>query len=424
MKLNSVELLGELEWRGLLFQSTDADALRKELEHPVSFYCGFDPTAASLHHGNLVQIILLRHLQNAGHKPFCVVGGATGLIGDPRMSGERNMNDEETVREWGKKVGSQLTKYLKIDGENAVQLLNNYDWTSKLTAIDFLRSVGKNFRVGSMIAKDTVKTRLEGEGLSYTEFSYQVLQGYDFYILNRDYGVKLQTGGQDQWGNLTSGLDLIHKMTGESVHVMTTPLVTKADGSKFGKSEGGAIWLDPEMMSPYEFYQFWLNVQDSEVVKLLKVFTFLGRDEIERLEAEVESNPGRREAQSVLAAEVTRFVHGDTALNEAVSASKALFGLSDLTELSAKVLGTALSGVEVFEFEGETQLGQLFVQTKLCASFSDFVRTVKAGGVYVNNEKVLDAKSNVDQKMLLNGGFLVLRKGKKSIAGAKMKGSE
>lgn len=420
MKVNS-DIFDELKWRGLVFQTTDEAALKEAFSSgSVKFYCGFDPTAPSLHHGNLVQLILMKHLQNAGHQPFCIIGGATGLIGDPRQSGERTLNDREVVESWGAKLTEQFKRFLRFEGENSAQILNNYTWTSSLSAIDFLRDVGKNFRVGTMLAKDTVKTRLDGEGLSFTEFSYQVLQGYDYFVLNRDFGITLQTGGQDQWGNLTSGLDLIHRLTDSPVHVLTTPLITKADGTKFGKSEGGAIWISEEMMSAYEFYQFWLNVEDAEVVKLLKVFTFLTRAEIEALEREVQENPGARAAQRRLAEEVTKLVHGEDALSQAIAASGALFGRGSLQELDAKTLNAAISGVKVVSAEPGARLVDQFLELGLASSFSDYRKTLSAKGYYINNQTVQELEQTIGDDDVLAGGVVVLRKGKKTVAAVKI----
>ena len=300
-------ILDELAWRGLVAQSTDEQALREALSAgPVTVYCGFDPTAPSLHHGHLVQLVLLRHLQLAGHRVLALVGGATGMIGDPRMSGERVLNTKETVAGWVDRLQAQISRFLDFEGDNPATMVNNLDWTAGLSAIDFLRDVGKHYRLGTMLAKDTVARRLASEeGISFTEFSYQILQGLDFVELYRRYGCTLQTGGNDQWGNLLSGVELGRKSEQATLHALTTPLITKADGTKFGKSEGGAVWLAPDMMTPYAFYQFWLNTDDADVVGYLKTFTFLGRDEIAALEEAVRDRPAAREAQRALAADVT-----------------------------------------------------------------------------------------------------------------------
>ena len=331
-------LLEELEWRGLISQSTDRDRLAEALNgEPITYYCGFDPTAASLHIGNLVQLINMRHLQLAGHHPIALVGGATGLIGDPRQSGERTLNPKDVVAGWADRLKNQIGGILDTEGANAVRFVSNYDWTASMTVIDFLRDVGKNFRLGTMLAKDTVARRLNSEeGISFTEFSYQVLQGNDFLHLFDEYHCTLELGGSDQWGNLTSGLDLIHKVRGVDVNVFTSPIITDASGKKFGKSEGNAVWLDATMLSPYKFYQFWINRPDVEMESLLKAFTFLPKAEIERLVEESKTNPGKREAQKTLAWEVTSFVHGEAATQAAIDASGALFGrggnLEDIDE--------------------------------------------------------------------------------------------
>ncbi len=334
----------ELTWRGLVHVSTDAAALKELLAGPpIVYYCGFDPTAPSLHLGNLVQILVLRRLQLAGHRPLGLVGGSTGLIGDPRPSAERTLNDRETVGEWVGRLRGQIERFLSFEGDNAARMVNNLDWTEPLSAIDFLREVGKHFRVGTMLKKDAVAARLNSEaGISYTEFSYQLLQGMDFLELYRQYGCVLQTGGSDQWGNLTSGTDLIHRTEGVSVHAIGTPLITNSDGTKFGKSEGNAIWLDASFTSPYKIYQFWLNADDADVIDRLKVFTFLHRDEIERLERAVAEEPFRREAQRRLAYEVTALIHGVEATEAVIAASEALFGQGDLAAQDRGALESAL----------------------------------------------------------------------------------
>ena len=306
------DILDELQWRGLIAQHTDIDALRTALaDGELTFYCGFDPTAPSLHHGHLVAVKVMRHLQMAGHHPLALVGGATGLIGDPRTKGERTLNTKEVVADWAAGLRAQLERLLEFEGENPARIVNNLDWTGELSAIDFLRDIGKHFRMGTMLSKDIVARRLASEeGISFTEFSYQILQAHDYLELYRRFGCTLEIGGNDQWGNLVGGMDLIHKVEGKTVHVMTNPLITKADGTKFGKTEGGAVWLNPEMLSPYAFYQFWLQTDDVDVVRFLKVFTFLDREEIERLEIATAQNPKAREAQKVLAREVTTWVHG------------------------------------------------------------------------------------------------------------------
>lgn len=411
------DLLDELKWRGLVSISTDEDELRKTLNSgPITYYCGFDPTAPSLHLGNLVQLLMLRRIQLAGHKPLALIGGSTGLIGDPRPTSERTLNTKETVAEWVEKLGRQASRFLSFEGDNAARLVNNLDWTSKLSAIDFLRDVGKHFRVGKMLAKDAVSARLNSEhGISYTEFSYQILQGYDFLELYRQYDCVLQTGGSDQWGNLTSGTDLIHKVEGKSAHAMATPLITNKDGKKFGKSEGNAIWLDEEFTSPYAFYQFWLNVDDADVIDRLKVFTFLTKAEIEELADQTESAPHLRAAQKRLAYEVTALVHSVEATEAAIAASAALFGQGDLAELDASTLAAAIAELPSTQAAPAAPITQLLVETGLVASISAGRRAIAEGGVYLNNVKVSDENATLGE--LLHHKYSILRRGKKTLAG-------
>lgn len=421
-------LFEELNWRGLIAQSTDRDQLAQALDgKPITYYCGFDPTAPSLHVGNLVPLVIMRHLQAAGHHPIALVGGATGLIGDPRQSGERTLNPKEVVAGWSERLKSQISGILEVDGSNPVRFVSNYDWTASMSVIDFLRDVGKNFRIGTMLSKDIVARRLESqEGISFTEFSYQVLQGNDFLHLFDEYGCTLELGGSDQWGNLTSGLDLIHKVRETNVNVFTSPIISDSQGKKFGKSEGNAVWLDPEMLSPYKFYQFWLNQPDVEVAKLLKVFTFLPKEEIARLEACIATNPGAREAQRTLAWEVTSLVHGDEATQQAIDASSALFGRGgDLQAIDSRTLEAALDGLK-------TEIGDdgsaSFARAKpgervseagaaagLFKSISEARKTIASGGVYVNNARVSDAEQTLGDQDFLHGRFALIRRGKKAL---------
>ncbi len=414
-------LWDELEWRGLVHVSTDADELKALFEgDPITYYCGFDPTAPSLHLGNLVQLLLLRRLQLKGHKPLGLVGGSTGLVGDPKPTAERTLNDRETVAEWVGYLEGQIGKFLDFSGANPARLVNNLDWTAPMSAIDFLREIGKHFRVGTMLKKDAVSARLNSEaGISYTEFSYQVLQALDFLELYRQYGCILQTGGSDQWGNLTSGTDLIHKVEGVSAHAIGTPLITNSDGTKFGKSEGNAIWLDPTLTSPYAMYQFWLNTLDADVVDRLKVFTFLTRAEIEELAAQVESEPFKREAQRKLAWEVTALVHGDAAADAVVAASAALFGNGDLFALDADTVLAAVGELPTADVTPDTLVTQALVDTGLCASVSDARRAIAQGGVAINNEAVT-AETDVVGTRTLSGGVSVLRRGKKTLSALKV----
>lgn len=408
----------EILWRGLVHVSTDEIELKALLAGPpITYYCGFDPTAASLHLGNLVQLLLMRRLQLAGHKPLGLVGGSTGLIGDPRPTAERILNSPEIVQEWVGYLQGQVAKFLSFDGENAAQLVNNLDWTSPLSAIDFLRDVGQHFRVGTMLKKEAVSARLNSEaGISYTEFSYQILQGLDFRELYRSYGCVLQTGGSDQWGNLTSGTDLIRKSEGASAHAIGTPLITNSDGTKFGKSEGNAVWLDSALTSPYAFYQFWLNTDDADVIQRLKIFTFLSRSEIERLADAVASEPFRREAQRTLATEVTTLVHGAAATQAAIAAASALFGQGELADLDPATLEAALRELPNTTTMPTTLVVQALVDTGLATSMGESRRALEQGGVYLNNEKVTDAALTLASSTL-SGGMAVLRRGKKTLAG-------
>ena len=410
-------ILDDLAWRGLISQTTGDDELRAAIDAgPITLYCGFDPTAPSLHIGNLVQILTQRRFQDAGHYPLLLVGGATGLIGDPKMAGERTLNPVEVVHEWVERIRAQIEPFMSFDGANAARMVNNYDWTKDLSAIELLRDVGRYYRLGTMIAKDTVARRLNSpEGISYTEFSYQVLQGMDFLELYRRYGCTLQTGGSDQWGNLTSGTELTRKAEGVSVHALATPLITKADGTKFGKTESGTVWLDPELTSPYAFYQFWLNQADADVVGYLKVFTFLGRDQIERLAQAVADAPYKREAQRTLAWEVTALVHGADAAQGAVDASSALFGRGELASLdTATLAGCAkeLGGTEISP--GESVVDAM-VASGVVESRSAARRAIDEGGAYVNNTKVPDAEATLASTDALAGGWIVLRRGKKTV---------
>ena len=408
----------DLIWRGLVHVSTDQAQLKELLSgEPITFYCGFDPSAPSLHLGNLVQLLVMRRLQLAGHRPLGLVGGSTGLIGDPRPTAERVLNTKDVVAEWVGYLRAQVSRFLSSEGENSVTMVNNLDWTAPMSAIDFLRDVGKYYRVGTMLKKDAVSTRLNSDaGISFTEFSYQILQGMDYLELYRNYGCVLQTGGSDQWGNLTSGTDLIHRAEGVSVHAIGTPLITNSDGTKFGKSEGNAIWLDPTLTSPYAFYQFWLNSDDADVMFRLKVFTFLPRTEIERLEKLVESEPFKREAQRALAWEVTSLVHGTEATDAAISAAQALFGQGDLAELDQITLEAALRELPNTTTAPHATVVQLLVDTGLSGSLGEARRAIAQGGVYLNNTKVSEDDVTIDSAVL-PGGFAVLRRGKKTLAG-------
>jgi len=411
-------VLDELQWRGLVSQTTDIEALREALENgPITYYCGFDPTAPSLHHGHLVQLVVLRHLQLAGHRPIALVGGATGLIGDPRMSGERVLNSRDVVAGWVERLREQISRFLSFEGDNAATMVNNLDWHGSLSAIDFLRDVGKHYRLGTMLAKDTVARRLNSdEGISFTEFSYQILQGMDFLELNRRHDCTLQTGGNDQWGNLLSGVDLIRKSEKKSVHALTTPLITKADGTKFGKSEGGAVWLDPEMMSPYSFYQFWLNSADEDVIGWLKTFTFRTQEEIAALEVSKNENPHLREAQRALAGDVTTLVHGERATQQAIDAAAALFGKGEFTGLDERTLAGVTAELPKAEVAVGSAIADALVALGLEKSRSAARRAIASGGVYVNNAKVEDEDAIFTADQVLAGKWIMIRRGKKNWA--------
>lgn len=411
------DVLDELKWRGLVALSTDESALREALNAgPITYYCGFDPTAPSLHLGNLVQLLTMRRLQLAGHKALALVGGATGLIGDPKPNAERTLNTRETVAEWVDRLAAQTGRFLDFAGSNPAQLVNNLDWTSQLSAIDFLREVGKHFRVGKMLSKDAVSARLNSDaGISYTEFSYQILQGMDFLELYRRYNCVLQTGGSDQWGNLTAGTDLVHRVEGVSVHLLATPLITNADGKKFGKSEGNAIWLDAELTSPYAMYQFWLNTDDADVIDRLKVFTFLTRVEIEELSKQVAEEPFKRAAQRRLALEVTELIFSKAEAEAARDASLALFGSGDLSVLPAETLKQALSELPHATLPLGTTVVQALVDTGLVDSNSAARRAIAEGAVSVNKERISDEAATLTET--LPGGVAVLARGKKNLAG-------
>jgi tyrosyl-tRNA synthetase len=413
-------VLDDLAWRRMIAHSTDLDALRSAMEAgSITYYTGFDPTAPSLHFGNLVQLVTMRRLQQAGHRPIGVVGGATGMIGDPSgRSAERVLNDPDVVTAWVEVVRRQVERFLSFEGPNAAALANNLDWTGPMPTIDFLRDIGKHFTVNRMLAKESVSARLEGGGISYTEFSYQILQAMDYLELYRRYGCTLQTGGSDQWGNLTAGVDLIRRVEGASVHAMATPLITRADGTKFAKSEGETIWLDPEMTTPYAFYQYFLNVDDSVVGEYLRCFSFRSRAEIEALEAEVGSRPEGRAAQRALAHELTALVHGEGDAQAAVAASDALFGGGDLSGLDAGTVAAAIAELPrtVLPANEPASLLDLLVATGLAESRGDAKRVVAEGGAYVNNRKVTDAAESLTDSDLLHGRWLLLRRGKRRLA--------
>jgi tyrosyl-tRNA synthetase len=414
-------LVDDLLWRGLIQDSTDADALRALLDGgPATFYVGFDPTAASLHVGHLMQVLTARRLQQAGHRPLLLVGGATGQIGDPRESSERSLNPPEVVAGWVDRIRAQLSPFVTYTGENAATLVNNLDWTGRMSVVEFLRDVGKHFPVNKMLARDVVRNRLES-GISFTEFSYQLLQSNDFYELHRRYGCLLQFGGSDQWGNITAGVDFVRRRGGGPVHAFVTPLVTKADGTKFGKTEGGAVWLDPAMTSAYAFYQFWVNADDKDVDGYLRYFSFRSRDELAELRRATGERPAARLAQRALAEELTTLVHGEAECRQVITASQALFGRASLEDLSAETLHAALSETGLVQVRGELPtVAALLRESGLVASANEARRTIAEGGAYINNERVTDAEAVPPSTALLHGRFLVLRRGKRTLAGAEL----
>ncbi|MCQ9337579.1 tyrosine--tRNA ligase [Corynebacterium phoceense] len=418
-----MNIIDELQWRGLINQSTDIDALREACENPITLYCGFDPTGDSLHAGHLVPMIMLRRFQQAGHHPLALAGGATGFIGDPRDVGERSMLSEETIQHNLEAIKKQLRRFVDFDGENPAEMVNNADWTANMSVITFLRDVGKNFSLNTMLDRDTVKRRLESDGISYTEFSYMLLQANDFLTLHREKGCDLQIGGGDQWGNIVSGVDLIRRVDGDKAHALTVPLVTDAQGQKFGKSTGGGkLWLDAEKTSPYAWYQYFLNAGDSVVIDYLRWFTFLTQDEIAEYEEKVANEPFRREAQRRLAQEMTNLVHGEEATRAVELATQALFGKAELTELDEATLAGALQETTVAEIAaGEPRtIVDLLVASGLADSKGAARRTIKEGGAYVNNARIESEDWEPADADLLHGSWLVLRRGKKNFAGAKL----
>jgi tyrosyl-tRNA synthetase len=418
-------LLEDLKWRGLLAQTTDEKALQEALKKPITLYVGFDPTAPSIHVGNLVVLFVLRRFQLAGHNPLPLVGGATGLVGDPSgRNEERTLNTTDVVGQWVDRIKTQLSKFMDFDNTtNPAVMVNNLDWTAPMSAIEFLRDIGKHFSVNQMLSKDAVSTRLEKDGISYTEFSYQVLQSMDYLELYRRYNCTLQIGGSDQWGNITAGLDLIRRVEGGSAHALTVPLLTKADGTKFGKTAGGSIWLDPEMTSPYAFFQYWLNSDDKDVINFLKVFSFRTREEIEALEKSHAENPGAREAHRELARELTTLVHSADIASRVEVAAKALFGQADLSELDEQTLASALAELprtQVKKGEEIPTWVDLLAATGVVDSKSAARRIVKEGGAYLNNEKISGEDFRLEKTHFLCGKYAVLRKGKRDLAAVEL----
>ena len=418
-------ILDDLAARGLLADTTNFDDLRGQLDAaPVALYCGFDPTAPSLHLGNLLQLITLRRFQLAGHRPIGLVGGATGMIGDPKDSGERKLNPADQVAEWTQRIRSQVERFLDFEGAHAARIVNNYDWTHGLSTIEFLRDIGKHFSVNRMLDREAVRARLAGHGISYTEFSYQLLQAHDYLHLFQTMDVRLQTGGSDQWGNLTAGVNLVRRVTGEHVHALCTPLLTRSDGKKFGKTEAGTIWLDPELTSPYAFYQFWINADDRDVPSLLRSFSLRPLVEIDDIIERSAAEPFRRHGQRALAQELTDLVHGEAQTRAAESATTALFGRGELTDLDAATLTAALREAPHAELTqqdspADLSLADLFVRAGLADSKAAARRTAAEGGAYLNNARVGDIDAPVAAEELLPGGWIVLRRGRKAIGGVR-----
>lgn len=418
-------IIEELLWRELIADSTDLGALREATDAgSITLYCGFDPTAPSLHLGNLAQILTVRRFQQHGHRPLALVGGATGLIGDPKESGERTLNPAQTVEEWVARIRGQLERFYDFTGDNAAVMVNNYDWTQGLSAIEFLRDVGKYFSVNRMLDREAVAARLAKDGISYTEFSYQLLQSYDYLQLHRQYGCVLQTGGSDQWGNITAGVDLVRRVDGAHVHALTTPLITKADGTKFGKTESGTVWLDPELTSPYAFFQFWLNADDRDVPVLLRTFSFQGKDEIDALITATAERPHERAAQRALAEELTELVHGSEEMHGAQAAGRVLFGQGEFAEVPEPTLSAALGETPHGEVRAEEvadgqlpAIDELFVRAGLVESKGAARRAIKEGGAYLNNERVTDSTARPTTDALIHGRWLVLRRGKRTVGG-------
>ena len=419
------DLLDDLKWRGLIAQTTDEAELRKALAKPITLYVGFDPTAPSIHVGNLVVLFVLRRFQLAGHNPLPLVGGATGLVGDPSgKNEERTLNTTEVVGQWVDRIKGQLSKFMDFDSsKNPAVMVNNLDWTAPMSAIEFLRDIGKHFSVNQMLNKDAVSSRLEKDGISYTEFSYQVLQSMDYLELYKRYNCTLQIGGSDQWGNITAGLDLIRRVESASAHALTVPLLTKADGTKFGKTAGGSVWLDPEMTSPYAFFQYWLNSDDKDVINFLKVFSFKSRTEIEALESAHNTNPGAREAHRELARELTSLVHSPEIAERVEEAARALFGQGDLATLDESTLASALAQLPHTRIEKGAEIPtwvDLLVATGVVDSKSAARRIVKEGGAYLNNEKVVGEDFRLQKSDFLCGKYAVLRKGKRDLAAVEL----
>jgi tyrosyl-tRNA synthetase len=421
-----IDVLSELKWRGLVALSTDETALAQHLsDGPVTFYVGFDPTAPSLHFGNLVQLMVARALQRAGHYPLILVGGSTGLIGDPKETSERVLNPKETVAGWVESIRRQVEKFVDFSGQNPARIVNNLDWTGPMPVLDFLRDIGKHFPVNRMLSRDVVRQRLE-EGISYTEFSYVLLQALDYLELHRTYGCTLQFGGSDQWGNITAGVELIRRVEGDRVHAFATPLLTKADGTKFGKTETGTVWLESQMTSPYALHQYFLNAEDEKVVDYLKVFSERSRSEIEELERQTRESPQLRVAQRAVADDVTDLVHGSAERDAAIRAAEAVFGRSDLRELSESVLNDVAAEIGGTQLDANGDLPtvvEVLAAGGVVASKSAARRAIIEGGAYVNNERITDPDARLGEYDLLHGRYVIVRRGKRTVGAVSIRRS-
>jgi tyrosyl-tRNA synthetase len=425
MTTSNYDLLDDLKWRGLLAQTTDEQVLREALKKPITLYLGTDPTAPSIHVGNLVPLLVMRRFQLAGHHPILLVGGATGLVGDPSgRNDERSLNDSTVVEQWVNRIKVQLSQFMDFESaKNPATMANNLDWTAPLSTIDFLRDIGKHFSVNQMLNKDSVSSRLEKDGISYTEFSYQVLQSMDYLELFRRSNCTLQIGGSDQWGNITAGLDLIRRAEGGSAHALTVPLLTKADGTKFGKTAGGSVWLDAEMTSPYAFFQYWLNSDDADVIKFIKTFSFKSHEEIMELEKSHQENPGARTAHRELARELTTLVHSAEIAERVEVAARALFGQADLAELDEATLASAIAELPKTTVNASDEMPtwvDLLAATGVVESKSAARRIVKESGAYLNNEKVVSEDFRLEKAHFLCGKYALLRKGKRDLAAVEL----
>lgn len=421
-------VLKDLQERGLIQQTTDVSELERLVDdESITFYIGFDPTAESLHLGNLLQILVAKRFQNYGHQPLLLVGGATGLIGDPKESGERNLNELKTVLNWTDKIQRQIQPFFDFTSDNAAKVVNNMEWTSQISAIELLRDIGKHFSINRMLEREAVSARLNASGISFTEFSYAILQANDYYELNQIYNCQLQTGGSDQWGNITAGVDFIRRKTGKKVHALTTPLLTKADGGKFGKTEAGTIWLSSELTSPFAFYQFWINTDDADIKKMMLAFSLKSIEEINNILKINSENPAARIAQRDLAYELTSLVHGNSQTQKVIEATGAFFSDGELKSLDEETLISSLREIELIELSSSDlnlSLVDIFAKTNLVNSKSAARRAISEGGAYLNNQRISDLEQKIVESDLLSGGVVVLRRGKRNLAGVRFGGPQ